>query len=85
MKTKVRILRLIARMNVGGPALQITVLESKLDDAKFKHILATGFCDEDEEDFLVVNQINIGEIRINGLGRNISPLGTFKPSLLYAN
>ncbi len=78
MKTKIRILRLIARMNVGGPALQITVLESKLDDAKFKHILATGFCDEDEEDFLVVNQINIGEIRINGLGRNISAFGDFQ-------
>ena len=81
MGAKVRILRVIARMNVGGPALQITVLESNLDDAKFNHILATGFCDEDEEDFLLINQMNIGEIRIKGLGRNISAFGDFQAFL----
>ena len=49
---RVRVLRIIARMNVGGPAVQITSLMRGLNQIEFDHKLVTGFCEEDEVDYL---------------------------------
>jgi len=39
---KIRILRLIARLNIGGPALHVYLLTKGLDSRKFKTILIAG-------------------------------------------
>lgn len=39
---RIRILRIIARMNVGGPAIHVTALHSKLDPARFDSRLVSG-------------------------------------------
>lgn len=67
----IRVLRIIARMNVGGPAVQIVGIETHLNPQLFDHQLVTGYCDGSEIDFLYSKNIELGEIRILGLGRRI--------------
>ena len=68
---KIRVLRIIARMNVGGPAIQVTGLMQKLNTDKFEHNLVTGYVSPNEADYLVVNDIKLSEMRIDGLGRSV--------------
>jgi glycosyltransferase involved in cell wall biosynthesis len=68
----IRVLRLIARMNVGGPAIQITGLMSNLSTEEFKQRLITGFCDQNEVDYLEVKDIKLPCIKIEGFGRSVN-------------
>jgi len=68
----IRILRIIARMNVGGPAIQIAGLMQHLPSSEFEQRLVTGVCSDEELDYLKVNQINIKSYQINGFGRHIN-------------
>ena len=70
--TQIRVLRVIARMNVGGPAVQITNLMLGLDPSRFDHKLVTGFCEEDEVDYLDSSAHDISVVRVPGLGRSIN-------------
>ena len=64
-------MRIIARMNVGGPAVQISGLMRGLDPDKYDHRLITGFCAPDEADYLKTQAPDIQATRIRGLGRPI--------------
>ena len=70
----VRILRIVARMNVGGPAVEITTLMRGLDSQAFHQELLVGSCGPDEEDFLTTQAPDIPYRRIPGLGRSVRPL-----------
>ena len=70
---KVRILRIIARMNVGGPAVQVSGLMRGFDPEIFEQELLTGFCTADESDYLEKVAMDVTAIRIDGLGRSIKP------------
>ena len=59
-------------MNVGGPAVIVADLMRGLDSKKFDQILVTGFCDENEADYLETVATDISATRIAGLGRSIS-------------
>ena len=48
--TPIRVMRIIARMNVGGPAVLVADLMRNLDSSKFEARLVTGYCDENESD-----------------------------------
>ena len=61
-------------MNVGGPAIQVTTLMQGLSKGNIEQLLVTGYCESGEADYLEVNQIDFGEVRINGLGRSLKPL-----------
>jgi len=74
----IRVLRLIARMNVGGPAIQITGLMSNLPTEEFEQRLITGFCDQNEVDYLEVNEIELPGIKIEGFGRSVNLLSDLK-------
>lgn len=74
---KIRVLRVIARMNIGGPAVQVTGLMRNLNSKIFEQLLVTGFVSENEADYLLENQIDIPVLRIDGLGRSIRPLSDF--------
>ncbi len=69
---KVRVLRLIARMNVGGPAIQITGLMRNLPVETFEQKLVTGFCDKNEIDYLEVNELNVTRTKVEGFGRSVN-------------
>lgn len=70
---KVRVLRIIARMNVGGPAVQISGLMRDFDPEIFEQKLLTGYCAADEADYLEKLAVDVKAIRIDGLGRSIKP------------
>ena len=74
----IRVMRIIARMNVGGPAVQVSGLMRGLNAIQFDHRLYTGFCADDEADYLDTVATDVNALRIDGFGRRISLGGDFK-------
>jgi glycosyltransferase involved in cell wall biosynthesis len=62
----VRVVHVIARMNVGGPAAIITELVTRLPDQS----LLTGQVDEGEADYLELRSPETAYVRVPGLGRS---------------
>jgi glycosyltransferase involved in cell wall biosynthesis len=71
-------MRIIARMNVGGPAVQVSGLMREFNTVNFDHRLYTGFCTSDEADYLDTVATDINAIRVEGLGRHVSLAGDIK-------
>ena len=65
-------MQIIARMNVGGPAVIVAELMRGLDATQFEQVLVTGYCDVNEADYLEEVATDIKATRIAGLGRSIS-------------
>ncbi len=95
---KVRVLRIIARMNVGGPAVQVSGLMRGFDQELFEQELLTGYCAADEADYLEKVATDVRAIRIDGLGRSIKPradltalfkiiseIRRFKPNVIHTH
>ena len=72
MQPPIRVMRIISRMNVGGPAVQVSGLIRSLNLTEFDHRLYTGFCAADEADYLDTVAKDINAIRIEGFGRRVS-------------
>ena len=71
-KSPTRVMRIIARMNVGGPAVQVAGLMRDFNTAEFDHRLYTGYCAADEADYLETVATDVQAIRIDGFGRRVS-------------
>ena len=67
----VRVLRVIARMNVGGPAWQSSVLTRGLVEHGFETRLLTGQVDGGEADFVSLRDPELPVVEIEGLGRSL--------------
>ena len=80
-KSPIRVMRIIARMNVGGPAVQVSGLMRGFNSTEFDHRLYTGFCATDEADYLDSVATDIKAIRIDGLGRRVSLRGDIRAFL----
>ncbi len=91
-------MRIIARMNVGGPAVQVSGLMRRFNSAEFDHRLYTGYCAPDESDYLDTVATDVDAVRIQGFGRRISMGGdvkafitlvryirTFKPHVIHTH
>ena len=79
--TPIRVMRIIARMNVGGPAVQVSGLMRGLNSTEFDHRLYTGFCAAEEADYLDTVAQDVTAIRIAGFGRRVSLGGDIKAFL----
>jgi glycosyltransferase involved in cell wall biosynthesis len=71
-------MRIIARMNVGGPAVQVSGLMRGFDANEFDHRLYTGYCAADEADYLDTVATDVKAVRIQGFGRRVSLGGDLK-------
>jgi len=71
-------MRIIARMNVGGPAVQVSGLMRWFNSVAFDHRLYTGFCAADEADYLDTVATDVDATRIEGFGRRVSLGGDIK-------
>jgi glycosyltransferase involved in cell wall biosynthesis len=91
-------MRIIARMNVGGPAVQVSGLMRGFNATEFDHRLYTGYCAGDEADYLDTVATDVTSIRIQGFGRRVSLGGdikafialvreirTFKPHVIHTH
>ena len=76
--TPIRVMRIIARMNVGGPAVQVSGLMRGFNSVDFDHRLYTGFCAVDEADYLDIVATDVKVTRIEGFGRRVSLGGDIK-------
>jgi glycosyltransferase involved in cell wall biosynthesis len=74
-------MRLIARMNVGGPAVQVSGLIRGFDSSQFDQRLYTGFCSAGEADYLDTVAHDVAAIRISGFGRRVNLVGDIKAFL----
>ena len=74
-------MRIIARMNVGGPAVQVSGLMRGFNGSEFDHRLYTGFCATDEADYLDSVATDVNAIRIEGLGRRVNLGGDIRAFL----
>jgi len=97
-QSPIRVMRIIARMNVGGPAVQVTGLMRGMTNLDFDHRLFTGFCSANEADYIDSVATDVEATRIEGLGRHISLVGdlrafislikmmrTFKPHIIHTH
>ena len=66
-----RVMRIIARMNVGGPALQAATLMRGLPADQFEQRLYTGFVGADEADYVDLRAPDLPVYRVPTLGRRI--------------
>jgi glycosyltransferase involved in cell wall biosynthesis len=70
--SQIKIVRVIARMNVGGPAWQVSVLTRGLEDDQFTSQLVCGEISEGEADFLALRDPQLPVTRISTLGRSLN-------------
>jgi len=68
---KIKVLRVIARMNVGGPAFLVRDLIEKLDASKFEQILVYGVCEGEENEIPNLNRLGNAH-RLQKFGRRIN-------------
>jgi glycosyltransferase involved in cell wall biosynthesis len=72
---QIRVMRIVARMNIGGPAVQIAGLMRGIDSTEFDHRLYTGYCATDEADYLDTVATDVRAVRIQGFGRRVNLVG----------
>jgi len=85
IETPIRVMRIIARMNVGGPAVQVSGLMRGFNSDQFDHRLYTGYCAEDEADYLDTVATEVKAVRIQGFGRRVSLGGDLKAFFSLVN
>ncbi len=74
----IQVMRIIARMNVGGPAVQVSGLMRGMNATEFHQRLYTGFCANDEADYLETVATDVKSIRLEGFGRRVDIRGDVK-------
>lgn len=73
-KDKIKIVRIIARLNVGGPARHVVWLTKELQTEEFESVLLTGTVPAGEEDMSYFARENAVEpIFIEQMSRELSP------------
>jgi glycosyltransferase involved in cell wall biosynthesis len=71
----IRVVRLIARLNMGGPALHVTYLARGLAERGYETVLVAGDVGRGEESMaFVAEQAGVEVVRLPGLSRELSPL-----------
>jgi glycosyltransferase involved in cell wall biosynthesis len=71
----IRILRVIARLNVGGPALHVTYLARGLAERGYETTLVAGDVARGEESMaFVADRAGVQVVRLPGLSRELSPV-----------
>ncbi len=81
----IRVLRVIARLNVGGPALHVAYLSAGLAERGYDTTLVAGDVAKGEESMAFVAEgAGVEVVRIAGLSREISPLRDLVAALRLA-
>ncbi|MBL7132258.1 MAG: glycosyltransferase family 4 protein [Candidatus Omnitrophica bacterium] len=73
MTKKIKVLRIIARLNIGGPAIHTILLTEGLDKHRFETVLVTGTTEKDEGDmFYLAKEKGVRPVIIPELGRTLN-------------
>jgi len=74
----IRVVSIISRMNVGGPAILLTEMINSFDRESVEHILITGRCESNEVDYLTSHEISGDVIYMNKIQRSILPFADLR-------
>ncbi|MEW5957101.1 MAG: glycosyltransferase family 4 protein [Chloroflexota bacterium] len=77
--TKLKVIRVIARLNIGGPAIQTVLLTRNLDPRRFQTLLVTGTESQGEgsmRDWAAIQGVT--PLLIPELGRELNPISDLK-------
>lgn len=74
----VKVLRVITRLNIGGPARQIDSLVTYLDPIEFNHVVVAGSVADDEIEHDIASGPNINLRRVPELGRSVNFMSDIK-------
>jgi glycosyltransferase involved in cell wall biosynthesis len=81
----IRVLRVIARLNVGGPALHVAYLSAGLAERGYETTLVAGDVAKGEESMaFVAESAGVEVVRLPGLSREISPVRDLLAALRVA-
>src|SRR5215210_6187906 len=81
----IKILRVIARLNMGGPALHVAYLTAGLRERGYDTTLVAGSLARGEDSMaFVADGLDVDVIRIDELGREISPLRDLRATFQLA-
>lgn len=75
---RTRVLRIIGRLNVGGPAWQVTTLATRLDPERYEQRLLAGHVSPGEMDYVELRDAVVDIHRVDGLGRSVRPLADLR-------
>lgn len=82
MPEKLRVLRAITRLNIGGPAIHAIVLTKGLQNDRFTSILVTGLEGPHEGTMRgLAASHGVRPLILDDLGRNVSPLNDLRATL----
>ncbi|MDW8281226.1 MAG: glycosyltransferase [Myxococcales bacterium] len=72
----IAVVRIIDRLNVGGPALHAVLTSSRLDQRRFRTLLLYGDIEPGEGDmsYLLEQEPGVRAVRVPGLGRELRPV-----------
>jgi glycosyltransferase involved in cell wall biosynthesis len=71
----IRIMRIIARLNIGGPAIHVSLLTAGMNDDGYASRLVSGHIGPGEGDMsYLATEHNVSPLYVEGLGRDISAL-----------
>lgn len=84
--TRIRVLRIITRLNVGGPALHAGLLSARLDPSRFETLLVAGREGPGEASMLDLGRLERGYrlVRVPSLVREVSPANDLRALLRLA-
>ncbi len=71
---RVTVLRVIDRLNVGGPAIHAALTSRGLDPARFRTVLVHGHVEAEEADMGYLLDERVDRVVIPSLGRELRPL-----------
>jgi len=74
----IRVVSIISRMNVGGPAILLAELVDGLPKTQFEHTLVTGRCESNEVDYLDGHQLDADVIYLDKVQRSLLPLSDIR-------
>jgi glycosyltransferase involved in cell wall biosynthesis len=67
----ITVMRVIARMNVGGPALLESIIIRAMNDAEFQTLLVCGQVEPGEIDFITLRDPDLPVIRLRSMSRSV--------------
>ena len=70
---KIKVLRIIGRLNIGGPAIHTILLTDGINKNRFETVLVSGVASEHEGDMLyLAKEKNVSPVIIQELGRSLN-------------
>jgi glycosyltransferase involved in cell wall biosynthesis len=72
-RPRIRVLQIVARLNVGGPAALANVVSDGLDPERFDQRLLAGTVGADEEDYVRLRAPDLPVLTVPGLRRDLHP------------